>query len=68
MQHFLNISKKKFKKAVWKLSSNGRMVYGYKLMYINEENNIKIEFSIYNEKFKHDILKEHIYKTKLPFY
>ena len=44
------------------------MIYGYKKYYKNESLNIKIEFSIYNEKYKNDVLESHEYKTNLPLH
>ena len=68
MQHFMNIDKKKFKNFVWRLNHNNTMAHGHKVMYKNEEQNFNAEFSIYNEKYKQGILKEHLAKTILPFY
>lgn len=68
MQHFLNIDKKKFKNFVWRLNHNNTIAHGHKVMYKNEEQNFNAEFSIYNEKYKQVILKEHLAKTILPFY
>jgi hypothetical protein len=36
--------------------------------YKNDEENINVEFSIYNEKFRHIIIKDHTRKFVLPFY
>jgi hypothetical protein len=66
MQHFLHVKKSDFKKVVWQLGDN--MVYGYKLKYENKKEQIIAEFSIYNEKFKEPILKEHTNKFVLPIY
>jgi hypothetical protein len=68
MQHFLHVKRGDFKKFVWRLNSNNNMVYGYKIMYKNPEQGFNTEFSIYNEKVKDDILKEHNNKTVIPFY
>ena len=68
MQHFMNIDKKKFKNFVWRLNHNNTIAHGHKVMYKNEEHNFNAEFSIYNEKYKQVILKEHLAKTILPFY
>jgi len=57
MQHFLHVSKKDFKKVAWII--NRVPIYGYKIKYDNEKENISAEFCIYNEKFKDVILKEH---------
>jgi hypothetical protein len=68
MQHFLQVKKSSFKKFVWRLNSNNKLVYGYKIMYINKELNFKTEFSIYNKSVQKDILYEHTNKFILPFY
>jgi predicted nucleotidyltransferase len=68
MQHFLKVPKEEFKKIYWKLNSTGELVKGKKLMYKNPAKNLCIEFSIYNEKYKEGVLKEHLRKTILPFY
>jgi len=68
MQHFLHVKKSDFKKFVWRLNHNNRMIYGYKIMHKNREQGFNTEFSIYNEKIKNDILKEHVRKTVVPFY
>ena len=66
MQHFLHVKKSDFKKIVWQLKD--KIVYGYKLKYENKEQEIIAEFSVFNEKFKESILKEHTDKFVLPFY
>jgi hypothetical protein len=66
MQHFLHITKSEFKKFFWII--NKTTTYGYKLKYIDIQKNIKVEFAIYNDKFKNVILKEHNRKTDLPIY
>lgn len=66
MQHFLHVDKKDFEKVIWII--NKTTTYGYKLKYIDENENIHAEFSIYNEKFKKIILKEHNNKNNLPIY
>lgn len=68
MQHFLKVSKKSFKRFVWRLNTNDSVVYGHKIMYKDPEGEYMAEFSIYNEKVKDWILKEHRLKTFLPFY
>ena len=67
LSNYLQIDKKKFKKIIWQTYKN-RMIYGYKKYYKNESLNIKIEFSIYNEKYKNDVLELHEYKTNLPLH
>jgi hypothetical protein len=68
MQHFLHLKRSEFKKFVWRLNLNNKVVYGYKVMYKDPEQNIIAEFSIYNNNDKQDILKEHNQKKILPFY
>jgi hypothetical protein len=68
LQHFLHINKVKIKKIIWRLNYNNRVVYGNKIMYKNEIDNFSVEFSIYNEKIKHDVLIEHNAKINLPFH
>jgi len=68
MQQFLNAEKTDFKRFVWRLNSNDRVVYGYKIMYKDPEGEFTAEFSIYNEKVKKWILFEHQSKTFLPYY
>ena len=67
LSNYLQIDKKKFKKVIWK-NSNNQIIYGYKKYYKNESLNIKIEFSIYNEKYKKDVLELHECKTNLPLH
>jgi hypothetical protein len=68
MQQLLKIPKEKFKKIVWRLRYNGRMTNGYKTKYEDPNGEFIAEFSIYNVKFKEDILVEHLGKTVIPFY
>lgn len=68
MQHFFKVPKSDFKKFVYKLNKSNRLVDGYKIMYKEPENNFFAEFSIYDEKFKKDVLETHNGKIVLPFY
>ena len=68
MQHFLHVKKSSFKKVYWRLSYTGQMVYGYKVMYKNEELKFSAEFSIYDNKYKKGVLEQHLKKTILPLY
>jgi predicted nucleotidyltransferase len=67
LESYLRIPKTKFKKFVWKLY-NGRVAYGHKVMYKQPEDKFSVEFSIYDEKFKEDVLYEHRLKIHVPFY
>jgi len=69
LMNFLNVERKDFKRLVWTLNNhNKQLAHGYKLMYKNIENKFCVEFSIYNEKYKKQILYEHNDKQDLPFY
>lgn len=65
LSNFLNINKKDIKKIVWKTPKN-KMIYGYKYYYKNKDLNIMVEFSIYNDKYKCEVLESHEYKSNLP--
>jgi hypothetical protein len=65
---FLGLTKNEYKKIIFKLNKSKKIVYGYKIKYKNEKKNINVEFAIYNNKDKHDILFEHNSKKDLPFY
>jgi predicted nucleotidyltransferase len=64
--NFLNLSKKDFKKSIYKL--NNKIFHGYKAKYKDEDSNIEVEISLYNEKFKDAIMNEHSRNLVLPFY
>lgn len=55
MQHYLNVPRDKFKKVLWKLKKKNTLIYGYKIKY--ETETMRIEFAIYNEKSKDDIIE-----------
>lgn len=68
MQKLMKQPREKFKKIVWRLRFNGRMVRGFKARYEDPNGEFTAEFSIYNNKFKDDILLVHLGKTVIPFY
>ena len=68
LQHFLGVPKRDFRKFVYKLHKTGEMVYGHKVKYADITNKFAIEISIYNEKYKDNVLYEHNSKLVLPFY
>jgi len=67
LSNYLQIDKKDFKKIIWQ-NDKKKIIYGYKYYYQNESLNIRLEFSIYNEKYKKYVLESHEYKTNLPLY
>ena len=68
LQNFLNINKKEFKKSFYKIDKTNTVVPGYKSKYIDEANKLTVEISVYDEKYKKEILQEHQSKFNLPFY
>jgi hypothetical protein len=64
--NFLNLNKSDFKKSVYKV--NNTVIYGYKVKYKDEENKIKMEMGLYNEKFKSIVMKDHLKDFDLPFH
>jgi hypothetical protein len=66
LQSILNITK--VKTFVYKPLHSKTIIKGYKMRYEDEENGFNVEFSIYNEKYKEEILFEHKRKFSLPFY
>ena len=66
MSAFLHIPKRKFKKIILRSNTSNRLIYGHKIMYYDEENSLKVEFSIYNEQNKREILANHLAKSNLP--
>ena len=66
LQHHLRLKKKDFKKIIYII--DGNVVNGFKIKYENKKENIKAEFSIYNDNFKDIIIKQHTKKFVLPAY
>ena len=65
---FLHILKRNFKKIIWRSRITNRLIYGNKVMYEDTENSFKVEFSIYNEKNKTEVLTTHLSKVNLPIH
>ena len=68
MSHYLDIPNYKFKKTISKYNNDHTVIYGHKIMYETPELSLPIEFSIYNEKNKKQVLQQHNSKVDLPFY
>jgi predicted nucleotidyltransferase len=68
LRNFLHVEQSEFKKIVYKLHTTDKLIYGYKVEYKDLSNNFSTEISIYNEKYKENVLLEHNYKTHIPFY
>jgi hypothetical protein len=68
LANFLNICKDSFKKSLYKMDKTNVVIPGYKGKYIDEENRLIVEISVYEEKYKEEILWEHQSKFIVPFY
>jgi len=66
LQHYLHLKKTDIKKIMIFCVYTKKLVYGYKINY--KLNNTKIEFIIYNDKYKKYILKEDDKLINLPYY
>ena len=67
MSHYLDIPNYIFKKTISKYGNDHTIIYGHKIMFKSLELSLPIEFSIYNEKNKTQVLNEHNSKVELPF-
>jgi predicted nucleotidyltransferase len=68
LQHFLGTKRDEFKKFVYKLHKTNKLVFGYKIKYKDLDKNFVTEISIYDEKYKAEVILEHNSKSILPFY
>jgi len=68
LQTLLNVEKGKIKKTIWKSFKNNYLIRGHKLVYTDVVNDLRVEFSIYNEKYKYEMLREHNRKAQIPYY
>ena len=70
LQHFLNVSSTQFRKTYRLLDS--KHIAGYKVYYVStnalDEPQFSVEISIFQEKDKEYVLKEHRSKSILPFH
>ena len=44
------------------------IIPGYKLKYIDKENQINVEFSIFNEKYKNQVIESQKVQIKTPYF
>ena len=72
LQKFLDIDQSDFKKFVYKIdkkvNKGNDVVVGYKTKYIDTENSLTVEISVFNENYKEVILNEHKSKFNLTLY
>jgi len=65
--NLLNMKKCDFNKVLYKIDDNN-IVKGFKTKYENAEKKLKIELSIYNNKNRQQIIKQHEKANNLPFF
>ena len=63
--NFLHLKKNDFRKVVYKIEN--QLIYGYKTKYENPEKKLSVELSIYNQKDKELIIKQHGKADQLPY-
>ena len=68
LNNFLDIDKNSFKKSYYKMNKTNKVIPGYKYKYLDSSHSLTVEMSVYDEKYKEDILAEHTSKFNLPFY
>jgi hypothetical protein len=68
LQNWFQVSKHDFKRVVKFLTPQNRIVYGHKLKYKNEKQNISTDISIYNVKDEENIKRDDKRKIDMPFY
>jgi len=68
LQNLLNLKKYEFKKSFYKMNKTNKLIPGYKHKYSDKNNKLTVEMSVYDEKYKEDILHEHRSKFNLPLY
>lgn len=66
ISNHLQIGRNEFKKFFYKI--NDHLVKGYKVKYFNEQKQIDIELSVYDDKYKSFVLRDHAKDATLPFY
>ena len=66
LQNFLGVERRKFKKFIYRGKSE--LITGYKVSHKEPENNFFTEISIYNEKYKDEIIEIRKKKFSFPFH
>lgn len=65
--YFLNFNRDEVKEFVWKLHINDDTVYGCKLAYHDVKNDFNVDISIFNEKYKKNVLIDQNVTTNISF-
>jgi hypothetical protein len=66
ISNYLHIKKKKFHKILW--NSKSKIIEGYKVNYYNENPDFRLEITIYDEKYKEEVLEDHNIPCNMPIY
>jgi predicted nucleotidyltransferase len=65
LSNYLNIDKNEFNKTIYKINKTS-LIYGYKIKYQNSY--VKVEISIYNNKYKNQILYKRKKTNNISFF
>jgi hypothetical protein len=57
LQNYLNVKKTDLKKTLCIMFKSSIIIPGYKLKYIDKDNKINVEFSIFNERYKNQVIE-----------
>ncbi len=68
LQNYLNIGKSKIKTSMQKIPNSNKLVYGYKINFDDNVNNLYLEIIIYDEQYRTFIMNNIEKTTNLPFY
>ena len=68
LQDFLKIDKNNIKNFIFMTNLTNTVIYGRKLKYEDESNNLSVEICVFNENIKEIVLKEHLIKNSMPIY
>lgn len=68
LQNFLNVNKNNFKKTLCIMNDSKSIIYGYKLKYNDKDKQINVEFSIFNEKYKNEVIESQKKQMSISYF
>ena len=68
LQNYLNVKKSDFKRTLCIMFKSNIIIPGYKLKYIDKDNKINVEFSIFNERYKNQVIESQKVQIKTPYF
>jgi hypothetical protein len=68
IKSILQFPENKIKKTVLKINSKNRVIFGYKFVYTDKKHNLFLEISVFDKKYREDVLTYHMSKTSIPWY